>query len=97
MIRQETDDMLIQPSGSLHTQRCFMFVSYNMIASKPGWLFYMVGKIKMDYDRYGKTKGITLRADQFEALRIVSAATGKSINAILVEMIRKAIGEDKDA
>ena len=55
------------------------------------------GKIKMDYDRYGKTKGITLRADQFEALRIVSAATGKSINAILVEMIRKAIGEDKDA
>ena len=51
----------------------------------------------MDYDRYGKTKGITLRADQFEALRIVSAATGKSINAILVEMIRKAIEEDKDA
>ena len=57
----------------------------------------MVRKIKMDYDRYGKTKGITLRADQFEALRVVSAATGKSINAILVEMIRKAIREDKDA
>lgn len=56
-----------------------------------------IEEVKTVVDRYGKTKGITLRADQFEALRIVSAATGKSINAILVEMIRKAIGEDKDA
>ena len=56
-----------------------------------------IEEVKTVVDLYGKTKGITLRADQFEALRIVSAATGKSINAILVEMIRKAIGEDKDA
>lgn len=56
-----------------------------------------IEEVKTVVDRYGKTKGITLRADQFEALRIVSAATGKSINAILVEMIRKAIGEGKDA
>ena len=56
-----------------------------------------IEEVKTVVDRYGKTKGITLRADQFEALRIVSAATGKSINAILIEMIRKAIVEDKDA
>lgn len=56
-----------------------------------------IEEVKTVVNRYGKTKGITLRADQFEALRIVSAATGKSINAILVEMIRKAIGEGKDA
>lgn len=42
-----------------------------------------------------KTKGITLRADQFEALRILSTATGKSINALLIGMIEEAMTGEK--
>lgn len=49
----------------------------------------------MNYEKYGKTKGIALRADQFEALRIVSAATGKSINAILIDMIKEDLSKEE--
>ena len=36
-----------------------------------------------------------LRTDQAEALRIASAATGKSENAFLVEIIRERIEKEK--
>ena len=36
-----------------------------------------------------------LRTDQVEALRIASAATGKSENAFLVEIIRERIEKEK--
>ena len=87
--------MLIQSSGSLQTQRCFMFISKKHDCAQPGWLFYMVRKIKMDSKKYGKTRGLMLRTDQAEALRIASAATGKSENAFLVEIIRERIEKEK--
>ena len=49
----------------------------------------------MDSKKYGKTRGLMLRTDQVEALRIASAATGKSENAFLVEIIRERIGKEK--
>ena len=49
----------------------------------------------MDSKKYGKTRGLMLRTDQVEALRIASAATGKSENAFLVEIIRERIGNEK--
>ena len=49
----------------------------------------------MDSNKYGKTRGLMLRTDQVEALRIASAATGKSENAFLVEIIRERIGKEK--
>ena len=55
----------------------------------------MVRKIKMNCKKYGKTKGLTLRTDQAEALRIASAATGKSENAFLVEIIKERIEKEK--
>ena len=55
----------------------------------------MVRKIKMDSKKYGKTRGLMLRTDQVEALRIASAATGKSENAFLVEIIRERIEKEK--
>ena len=49
----------------------------------------------MDSNKYGKTRGLMLRTDQVEALRIASAATGKSENAFLVEIIRERIKKEK--
>ena len=49
----------------------------------------------MDSNKYGKTRGLMLRTDQAEALRIASAATGKSENAFLVEIIRERIEKEK--
>ncbi len=49
----------------------------------------------MDSKKYGKTRGLMLRTDQVEALRIASAATGKSENAFLVEIIRERIEKEK--
>lgn len=49
----------------------------------------------MDSKKYGKTRGLMLRTDQAEALRIASAATGKSENAFLVEIIRERIEKEK--
>ena len=49
----------------------------------------------MDSNKYGKTRGLMLRTDQAEALRIASAATGKSENAFLVEIIRERIEKKK--
>ena len=72
-----------------------MFISKKHDCAQPGWLFYMVRKIKMDSKKYGKTRGLMLRTDQVEALRIASAATGKSENAFLVEIIRERIGKEK--
>ena len=67
----------------------------NMIARNPDGFFYMVRKIKMSCNKYGKTRGLMLRTDQAEALRIASAATGKSENAFLVEIIRERIEKEK--
>ena len=91
----ESDGMMTQSSGSLQTQRCFMFISKKHDCAQPGWLFYMVRKIKMDSKKYGKTRGLMLRTDQAEALRIASAATRKSENAFLVEIIRERIEKEK--
>lgn len=49
----------------------------------------------VDSKKYGKTRGLMLRTDQAEALRIASAATGKSENAFLVEIIRERIEKEK--
>lgn len=49
----------------------------------------------MDSKKYGKTRGLMLRTDQVEVLRIASAATGKSENAFLVEIIRERIEKEK--
>lgn len=49
----------------------------------------------VDSKKYGKTRGLMLRTDQVEALRIASAATGKSENAFLVEIIRERIEKEK--
>ena len=49
----------------------------------------------MDSKKYGKTRGLMLRTDQVETLRIASAATGKSENAFLVEIIRERIEKEK--
>ena len=49
----------------------------------------------MDSKKYGKTRGLMLRTDQVEALRIASAATGKRENAFLVEIIRERIEKEK--
>ena len=72
-----------------------MFISKKHDCAQPGWLFYMVRKIKMSCNKYGKTRGLMLRTDQAEALRIASAATGKSENAFLVEIIRERIEKEK--
>ena len=49
----------------------------------------------VDSKKYGKTRGLMLRTDQAEALKIASAATGKSENAFLVEIIRERIEKEK--
>lgn len=58
-------------------------------------MFFREKESGVDSKKYGKTRGLMLRTDQAEALRIASAATGKSKNAFLVEIIRERIEKEK--
>ena len=49
----------------------------------------------MENDKLEYTRNVMLRTDQVEALRMISAATGKSMNDTLVSILRDLIKEEE--